>query len=53
MLAKRERILDELKKYSHPLQFPSVSLYNIVNGRMASDETEINVHKAVEIGDKL
>ena len=51
--ADRQRILDELKKCSHPLQFPYVSLYNIVNGRMASDEKGINVHKAVDVGEKL
>ena len=48
----RQRILDELRKHSHPLTDPSESLYNINNGQVAS-ANDVNIHDAVKIGQQM
>jgi len=48
----RQRILDELRKYSQPLKDHSASLYNIVNGKVAYTKG-VNVHDAVKIGQEM
>ena len=47
----RKLLEEELSKHSHPLTVNSPSLYNIVNGQVASDN--INVNKALVIGKKM
>ncbi len=44
----RGKILEELMKYSHPVQAESDNLYNIVNGQCAPPI--VNVHNTVDIG---
>ncbi len=44
----RGKILEELTKYSHPVQAESDNLYNIVNGQCAPPI--VNVHNTVDIG---
>ncbi len=48
----RQRILDELRRHSHPLTNQSASLYNIVNGQVAS-ANDVNVQDAVKIGQDM
>eukprot|EP00745_Piridium_sociabile_P013977 TRINITY_DN2058_c0_g1_i7.p1 TRINITY_DN2058_c0_g1~~TRINITY_DN2058_c0_g1_i7.p1 ORF type:complete len:474 (+),score=89.64 TRINITY_DN2058_c0_g1_i7:286-1707(+) len=48
----RQRILDELRKHSHPLTDPSESLYNINNGQVAS-ANNVNIQDAVKIGQEM
>ncbi len=47
----RERIAAELVKHSHPLTVESDVLYNIVNGKVAP--SEVNVENSVAIGEKM
>ena len=44
----RNKIAEELKKHSHPLNVKSTDLYNIVNGQVAP--TKVNVQDALHIG---
>jgi len=48
----RQRIVDELRKYSHPLTDHFASLYNIVNGKVAYTN-DVNVHDAIKIGQEM
>lgn len=45
----RKKVLDELKKYPHPLKHDSVDLINIVNGHIGGEK--VNVHNALAIGE--
>ena len=47
--ADRNEIIEELRRNSNPLRMqPEKSLTNIINGRIASDE--VNVDKVLDIG---
>jgi hypothetical protein len=48
----RQRLLDELRRHSHPLTDQSASLYNIVNGLVASTN-DVNVQDAINIGQEM
>ena len=48
----RNMILDKLKSHSNPLTDHSTSLYNIINGQVASTD-DVTVHNAIEIGQRL
>ena len=50
----RRRISFELSKMSHPLENPSLHLYNIANGRFGPPpEAEVNVADSVDIGGRM
>jgi len=49
----RRRISFELSKMSHPLENPSLHLYNIANGRFGPPEAEVNVADSVDIGERM
>ena len=44
------KLINELRKHSHPLNTDSSQLYNIVNGQCV--HPEINVHNALDVGKK-
>ncbi len=49
---ERQRILVELQKHSHPLTDLAVSLYNINNRQVATQNT-VNVQDSVRIGQEM
>ena len=51
--ADRKKIQEEISRHPHPLQMSNTSvLLNIVNGLVA-DDTKVNVHDAVAIGERM
>ena len=45
----RDKLIDQLTKHSHPLLSDSNKLFNIVNGKCATED--INVYNALQIGE--